>query len=311
MSRDDPTYWRVSPKFWRHALVHGWSEDARQLAFYLLTCPHRTTEGLYWLPTGYMASDLAWVTSRVEATLAELEAQDFVRYDAEASIVLMPKAMKYQRPDNPNQVKAAIRHLEELPKTCLFAAFLEAADRYAQPLAQALRKGLPQGYTYPLALALAPALTQELPPDSGESCVDLSEDFERWWKHYGRIGSKADALGCYLHWRKHGASEAELTLAATRYLAHCRQTQTSIKHAATFLAKKPNRWKEWADGEEHGSMAANAAPACDSLGSVVGQCPNCGGDLRRTDDAVTSCQRCGPGQWVSQCYGPSIWRPDD
>ena len=101
---------------------------------------------------------------------------------------------------------------------------------------------------------------QEPSSDSGESnalalvgeIVDSAgDDFERWWVAYDRIGSKADSLDCYLYWRKHRASEDDLLIAADRYQEHCERTQTSIKHGATFLAKRICRWREWLS-EEHG-----------------------------------------------------------
>ena len=39
-------YKRVSPRFWTEAQAGGWSDDMKMLALYLLTCEHRTTEGL-------------------------------------------------------------------------------------------------------------------------------------------------------------------------------------------------------------------------------------------------------------------------
>jgi hypothetical protein len=171
MSRGDPTYWRVSPNFWRHAAEHDWSEDVRALAMYLLTNPHRKTEGLYWLPIGYMASDLAWLTERVAESLAILEAEGFVAYDHKASVVFLPKALKYQRPDNPNQWTAAIRSIRELPANGLFPAFLEAACAYAKGFAKALREAFPkesaQGYTDPPAPTPAPTLSRRRTTEVG------------------------------------------------------------------------------------------------------------------------------------------------
>jgi hypothetical protein len=93
---------------------------------------------------------------------------------------------------------------------------------------------------------------QENMSDSCESCADISGDFERWWKHYGRIGSKADALVCYTHGRTAWASAEALTLAATRYLTPCRQTQTKNQARrdvhrlfGTVSFSQSNRWQEW------------------------------------------------------------------
>ena len=83
----------------------------------------------------------------------------------------------------------------------------------------------------------------------------LDDEFDEWWAMYGRIGSRADAAMLYRWWRtKGGASADDLARAARAYVSHCAATDCKVQHGRTFLAKKPNRWREWADGEQHGTM---------------------------------------------------------
>jgi hypothetical protein len=153
---------------------------------------------------------------------------------------------------------------------------------------------------------------QEPSSDSGESnalilvgeVVDSHEDdFEVWWSEYNRIGSKADAKDCYLYWRKHGASADELLFAADRYQEHCERTQTSIKHGATFLAKRICRWREWLS-EEHGD--GNSPSGSGNLSDVLAaasQAFNVGGssaigssrDGQRDTRAIAGGQDAGGG----------------
>jgi len=262
MSRDDPPYARVSPRFWETARDEGWTDDMVILGLYLLTCPSRTTEGIFRLPRGYMLEDLPgnWTPQRLTQSLSHLSCKGFVQYDDKARVAFLPNAMKYQRPDNGNQQKSAIRNLRTLPDTRLLGDFREAAGVYCEAFAKALDEAFPQGFTKgysdPLALALAPAQ----PPaknslaDASAPAVANDEDFEHWWTAFGKVGSKADARELYSWWRAHGATADDLLRAATSYRAHCTATDCKLKHARTFLAKKPNRWREWADGESHGSM---------------------------------------------------------
>jgi hypothetical protein len=78
-----------------------------------------------------------------------------------------------------------------------------------------------------------------------KSIREFEPDFSPWWETYGKVGSRADARLCYLHWRGEGASREDLLTAAGNYRAWCLATDTLQKHGATFLAKKPNRWEEW------------------------------------------------------------------
>ena len=61
-----PIYFRVSPAIWR---ARTWTDDMRLLACYLLTSPHRTLEGLFILPKGYICADLTMVSRTVGGTL--------------------------------------------------------------------------------------------------------------------------------------------------------------------------------------------------------------------------------------------------
>ena len=187
MSRDDPTYNRVSSRFWAEARSEDWTDDMALLGAYILTCDHRTTEGIYYLPREYMVGDLpdGWDLPRLDACLAPLLDHDFLRYDFKARVAFIPKAMKYQRPDTPQQQKSAIRNIRNLPKTPLLADLFEAAEAFAKPFHQALLQAIPQGLEQAMALgkasracarvapapapAPAPTPTQESGPNSDES----------------------------------------------------------------------------------------------------------------------------------------------
>ncbi|MBN1319622.1 MAG: hypothetical protein JXA87_02170 [Thermoleophilia bacterium] len=182
------TYWRVSPAFWSDEKVTGadgrepWSDDTKLLALYLLTCEHRTLEGLFRLPKGYILEDLGWTPERLAQPFAQLLADGFIEYDERARLCLIVNALDYQTPDNPNQTTAAIRLLEDLPKSPLFARLFEQAKRFYQPLAERLRERLPERleerFGKPPAPAPAPALPSGGAPTSGATPVDNSPEPE-------------------------------------------------------------------------------------------------------------------------------------
>lgn len=161
------TYYRVTPKVW----LQGWSHDARLLALYLLTCPHRATEGLYLLPLGYAATDIGWEEERLREPFAELITDGFAKYDAEARVVFVCKALAYQAPANKNGFISAARRLVKLPHTPLFADLLEAAREHCPPFAEALPQLLPERFADSLALALTPSLPPEEHTDTVSEAV--------------------------------------------------------------------------------------------------------------------------------------------
>ena len=138
-----PIYFRVSPAIWR---ARTWTDDMRLLACYLLTSPHRTLEGLFILPKGYICADLRWSAERLAEPFAGLTADGFIAYDEAAEVCLIVKALKYQRPENPNMDKAAIRRLVTVPASSLDTVFLSSAQQYAPRLAERLAERLPERF---------------------------------------------------------------------------------------------------------------------------------------------------------------------
>lgn len=131
-------YQRVSVKFWQDPEVRRWPDRTKLLAQYLLTCPHRVMEGLYWLPLAYVQADVGWNADAVAKTMAELEAAGFAQYDPEAEVVFVCKALKYHRPGGAKQMKAAVTAVSDVPKTALLAGFLSAAAEWSPDLHEQL-----------------------------------------------------------------------------------------------------------------------------------------------------------------------------
>lgn len=211
---EEVRYYRVSPRFWARAEQRGWSDDDKILALYLLTGPHRTTEGLYRLPKKYAQADLEWSPERFDKRLAQLIADGFCDYDEDAQVVLVMGAMKYQSCANDNMAKAAVKRLMELPETRLTETFRQLAEQFDERLAERL----PEGFGEPQALALArPPSPGESPTEvgsNGQSAESGADDadspastdvspqgftaddaFEKWWDAYPQRNGKKVGKG--------------------------------------------------------------------------------------------------------------------
>src|SRR5262245_486570 len=150
-------YNRIDQRFWTDRAVRGWTDDAKLLALYLLTSPHRATEGLFRLPKAYIQADLEWSAERLGQPFRQLLESRFLDYDDDAQVVLIRNALKYQPLQNDNQVTAALKALEELPPTRLAWDFRQLAEQFCQRLA----KRLPQGFGEPPAPSPAPSPAPE------------------------------------------------------------------------------------------------------------------------------------------------------
>jgi hypothetical protein len=136
----DETYNRVGSRLW----LERWSDDVRLVALYLLTCKHRPTEGIYHLPEAYAATDLRWPCKRYAKAFRALVEDGFVEWDAEAEVVLIVNALKWQAPANPNQMKGAVKKLKLLPSTTLTKRFAQQVRIHAPALADHIEKHNPE-----------------------------------------------------------------------------------------------------------------------------------------------------------------------
>lgn len=130
-------YFRVSPNFWKGR--RDWSDREKLLAQYLLSCPHRNLEGLFWLPLAYVEADLGWASKIVRGCMATIERDKFAAYDDDAQVLFLCKALSFQAPSTEKQVIGAVSSLERVPKTVLWDLFVEACERWAPKLADAIR----------------------------------------------------------------------------------------------------------------------------------------------------------------------------
>ena len=150
---------RFFTSFWKDPEIRRWPDHQKLLGSYLLTCPHRTSEGLFWLPHGYVAQDLGWSIERVSEGYSGLKAAGFCAYDDTSETVLLVKALKYEAPAGEKQVQGAINRLAEVPPTPLFSLLRDAAERYAPEFCKALDEAVERGILQP------PQYPTDTPPE--------------------------------------------------------------------------------------------------------------------------------------------------
>jgi hypothetical protein len=107
------------------------------------------------MPLEYAATDLGWPPKRFQKAFHQLLVDGFVEYDRAAGVCLIVNALKWQRPENPNQITAAVRAVDSLPATGLLNRFRGLAavlcpklaerltEQFGEPFAEPLPEGLP------------------------------------------------------------------------------------------------------------------------------------------------------------------------
>lgn len=111
-------YGKVYSTFWSSQTTGGLSDDAKLLAVYLMTCSHSTIAGVFRLPDGYVSEDLGWVSERVVKGFGELLAKGFANRCETTKWVWVCKHLEWNKPENPNQRKAAAKVVLAIPDGC-------------------------------------------------------------------------------------------------------------------------------------------------------------------------------------------------
>lgn len=111
-------YGKVYSTFWSSETTGGLSDDAKLLALYLMTCSHSTIAGVFRLPDGYVSEDLHWSGERVSKGFAELFAKGFANRCETTKWVWVKKHLEWNKPENPNQCKAAAKVARSVPDQC-------------------------------------------------------------------------------------------------------------------------------------------------------------------------------------------------
>lgn len=111
-------YGRVHGTFWSSPATADMSDRAKLLALYLMTCTHGTIAGVFRLPEGYIAEDLRWETEEVREVFSELLDKGFANRCETTKWVWIIKHLEWNRPENPNQRKAAVKVASGVPSDC-------------------------------------------------------------------------------------------------------------------------------------------------------------------------------------------------
>lgn len=152
MSDDKPVYAQINRKVWNTSQFRALSQDARELFFYLTTCPHGNMLGIFVLRPGYALDDLQWGTDRKRFAkgLAELLEQGLFEYDSKNEIILDREQIEKHPPENPNQVRAAIKLINSLPKTPLFQSLKLLVEQLGKQFLEPLAKQLGERFGKPV-----------------------------------------------------------------------------------------------------------------------------------------------------------------
>jgi hypothetical protein len=123
-------YAKISPQFWignTGREIKKLGLEAQLIALYLLTCPHSTMIGVYYLPITFIVHETGIPLQGASKTLQSLCEVGFCTYDAEVEYVWVHEMAFYQvggqlKPGD-NRVKGINDDYQSLPELSFLVAF--------------------------------------------------------------------------------------------------------------------------------------------------------------------------------------------
>lgn len=267
-------YGKVYTAFWTSEDSRAFSEDARTLALYLLTCQHGNMLGCFRLSNAYAADDLQWDSERVSKGFAELFEKGFAYRCERTYYVFIRQYLKWNQFENPNVGKAAEKLLDVLTppdhvKSMLVAALREFSrffpveklnqlesilEPFENPF-ETIREPFRNTFetiskTRTRTRASTRAGTKPEPERASPRGDDYPTEFEEVWAAYPKRpgASKKDSYKAWSARIKAGATAAEIMAGVLAYTSYVIAKQTDpefIKQPATFFGPDEHFRSDW------------------------------------------------------------------
>lgn len=229
------SYGKIKETFWTDKKVQAMSDDARMLALYLLTGPHRNMIGCMRAPNGYITEDLKWSSERLADAMAMLCECRFIYRDD--GWIFIPNQLKHDPlSKTPNHVKSAVAFANEVPPEssfyqefkARFIAALQAIDKASEWHPQDI--AIPSPSPCPL-----PEPSPEPEPAVAPPALDLTAEFETFWEAYPKKADRGHAFKAFKAIRKRGVPLEALIAGAERYRDDPNRDPQFTKNAQGWL----------------------------------------------------------------------------
>lgn len=270
-------YRKVDPRIWNDRKFRPLSDDAKLVLFFLLTNPSLTAVGAMRGTIPGMAAEMAWDQKRFQKAFGELSKNGMANHDETACFVGLPNFLKYNRPDNPNQLKAWLGAWDMLPecplKDQLFQRLRRLAEQlgeqFAKPFTELFEGGLPNGMAnqeqeQELKQEVEECVSSETQSASASAKTrngkpkrtrhTYSDAFERFWAAYPpkRRRDKSETFQRFKVAAQALVDNLGTTADAERYLIQ-RASDYADSHAGQSFPKQPAVWLNdgcWEDSAE-------------------------------------------------------------
>lgn len=144
-------YRKIDPRIWNDKKFRSLSDDGQLAFLFLLTHPHMTSLGAMRATLPGLAAEKRWSEKRFREAFQEVSAKGMAKHDEEASMVWLPKFIRYNGPESPNVLKAWVDALDLLPECTLKDEVIHSVKVFTKGLTEAFKKALPEVFAKAMA----------------------------------------------------------------------------------------------------------------------------------------------------------------
>lgn len=139
-------YRKIDPRIWNDAKFGALSDSGKLAFLFLLTHPHMTSLGAMRASLPGLAAELGWESKAFEEAFQEVCVKGMAKHDKKASMVWLPKFIRYNHPESPNVLKAWAAALDLLPECRMKNEVIHSVKELAKGLSKGFSKGLPEEF---------------------------------------------------------------------------------------------------------------------------------------------------------------------
>lgn len=186
-------YGTIHKGFWANESLKALDTDCRLLAAYLLTSPHTNMIGAFRLPDAYACEDLNWTPERLRNGFETLSGVGFIKYSESGKWVWIVKFLQFNKPANPNMLKAAAKMAEGIPASVPFRSEILSSLCLRESVSETVSK--PLGNTPSPSPSLSPVLGAEeilIPLEDGTDFALPADLLSEYRSTYRRIDVAAE-----------------------------------------------------------------------------------------------------------------------
>ena len=139
-------YRKVDPRIWNDAKFRALDDRGKLAFFFLLTHPHMTAIGAMRASIPGLAAEIGWTAEAFREAFREALLKGMVEHDEKASLMWLPKFLRYNPPESPNVIKAWSGSLELLPECELLTRVVAGSVAFAKGLNKGFAEALPEAF---------------------------------------------------------------------------------------------------------------------------------------------------------------------